>query len=93
MANPVGSPSSLRKRGPDFVSSTTEEFHPAKKSALFNLRTGEPFEIPEKFVYGCCRPVAEFEKLNRVGEGTYGIVYRARDTRSGIPPNNLSILS
>lgn len=26
--------------------------------------------------------MTEFEKLNRVGEGTYGIVYRARDTLS-----------
>uniref|UniRef100_A0A667WX45 Cyclin dependent kinase 10 n=1 Tax=Myripristis murdjan TaxID=586833 RepID=A0A667WX45_9TELE len=26
--------------------------------------------------------VKEFEKLNRIGEGTYGIVYRARDTKS-----------
>lgn len=24
--------------------------------------------------------MTEFEKLNRIGEGTYGIVYRARDT-------------
>lgn len=24
----------------------------------------------------------EFEKLNRIGEGTYGIVYRARDTQT-----------
>lgn len=31
-------------------------------------------------VLGSCRSVQEFEKLNRVGEGTYGIVYRARDT-------------
>uniref|UniRef100_A0AAQ5XA61 Protein kinase domain-containing protein n=1 Tax=Amphiprion ocellaris TaxID=80972 RepID=A0AAQ5XA61_AMPOC len=30
----------------------------------------------------CCRSVREFEKLNRIGEGTYGIVYRARDTKS-----------
>uniref|UniRef100_A0AAQ5XGY9 Protein kinase domain-containing protein n=1 Tax=Amphiprion ocellaris TaxID=80972 RepID=A0AAQ5XGY9_AMPOC len=29
-----------------------------------------------------CRSVREFEKLNRIGEGTYGIVYRARDTKS-----------
>ena len=47
-----------------------------------SLTTGEPFEIPSAHRNGCCRPVTEFEKLNRVGEGTYGIVYRARDTKS-----------
>ncbi|VDP85737.1 unnamed protein product, partial [Echinostoma caproni] len=31
---------------------------------------------------GRCRSVAEFEKLNRIGEGTYGIVYRAKDVAS-----------
>ncbi|XP_070941243.1 cyclin-dependent kinase 10 isoform X5 [Macaca nemestrina] len=31
---------------------------------------------------GRCRSVKEFEKLNRIGEGTYGIVYRARDTQT-----------
>jgi len=30
-----------------------------------------------------CRPVSCFEKLNRIGEGTYGTVYRARDKESG----------
>ncbi|XP_029782352.1 cyclin-dependent kinase 10 isoform X3 [Suricata suricatta] len=34
------------------------------------------------FQLGRCRSVKEFEKLNRIGEGTYGIVYRARDTRT-----------
>ena len=53
-----------------------------KKSALFNLRTGEPFDIKEKDIHGRTRNVSEFEKLNRVGEGTYGIVYRARDTKT-----------
>uniref|UniRef100_A0A1I7WTA2 Helicase C-terminal domain-containing protein n=1 Tax=Heterorhabditis bacteriophora TaxID=37862 RepID=A0A1I7WTA2_HETBA len=37
----------------------------------------------ETLSYGACRKVNEFEKLNRIGEGTYGIVYRARDTKSG----------
>jgi serine/threonine protein kinase len=32
---------------------------------------------------GSCRSVDEFQKLNRIGEGTYGIVYRAKDSRSG----------
>ena len=26
--------------------------------------------------------MTEFEKLNRIGEGTYGVVYRARDARN-----------
>ncbi|KAM7058386.1 cyclin-dependent kinase 10 isoform 1-T1 [Molossus nigricans] len=34
------------------------------------------------FGLGQCRSVKEFEKLNRIGEGTYGIVYRARDTQT-----------
>lgn len=31
---------------------------------------------------GRCRSVDAFEKLNRLGEGTYGTVYRARDTET-----------
>lgn len=30
------------------------------------------FHFPPQF--GSCRSVREFEKLNRIGEGTYGIV-------------------
>ncbi len=44
--------------------------------------TGEPVAIPGGNYLGACRSVSEFEKLNRVGEGTYGIVYRARDVKS-----------
>ena len=50
---------------------------------MFDLRTGKPIEIPEKDQFGRCRFVTEFEKMNRIGEGTYGIVYRARDTKTG----------
>jgi len=39
---------------------------------------GKALKITKGFL-GACRSVNEFEKLNRVGEGTYGIVYRARD--------------
>lgn len=30
-----------------------------------------------------CRRVEEFERLNRISEGTYGVVYRAREKKSG----------
>ena len=30
-----------------------------------------------------CRSVDEYEKLNKINEGTYGVVYRARDKRTG----------
>ena len=43
-----------------------------------------PLDIPQDKILGACRSVSDFEKLNRIGEGTYGIVYRARDLRSGV---------
>lgn len=39
-------------------------------------------KVPQGDILGACRSVSEFEKLNRVGEGTYGIVYRARDMKT-----------
>ncbi len=30
-----------------------------------------------------CRSVEEFHCLNRIEEGTYGVVYRARDKKTG----------
>ena len=44
--------------------------------------TEKPQRIPQGEIFGACRDVAEFEKLNRIGEGTYGIVYRARDKKT-----------
>ncbi|CAI2725348.1 unnamed protein product [Schistosoma spindalis] len=49
---------------------------------IFSVKRLSYFKIPPEFREGRCRSVAEFEKLNRIGEGTYGIVYRARDTVS-----------
>ncbi|OON20168.1 kinase domain protein [Opisthorchis viverrini] len=52
---------------------------------IFGIRRLSHFKIPQEYREGRCRSVAEFEKLNRIGEGTYGIVScldRARDTVS-----------
>ena len=49
---------------------------------LTSIKTLEKIIVPKEHCYGSCRPVTEFEKLNRIGEGTYGVVYRARDTVS-----------
>ena len=49
---------------------------------LTSIKDGTKRTIPDSCIYGSCRPVSEFEKLNRIGEGTYGIVYRARDTKT-----------
>ena len=38
--------------------------------------------VPEKYRFGSSRSVTDFEKLNRIGEATYGVVYRAKETKS-----------
>ncbi|GAB6020762.1 Cdc2- kinase [Chamberlinius hualienensis] len=52
------------------------------KVILTSFDSSKTFEVPSDLLIGNCREVSEFEKLNRIGEGTYGIVYRARDTKS-----------
>ncbi|GMT18902.1 hypothetical protein PFISCL1PPCAC_10199, partial [Pristionchus fissidentatus] len=53
------------------------------KLTYYSVRNGRMMEVPKDVhTYGGCRKVNEFEKLNRVGAGTYGVVYRARDTKS-----------
>lgn len=49
---------------------------------LKSVKDNKTFTVPQNDRFGSCRSVREFEKLNRIGEGTYGIVYRARDTKS-----------
>lgn len=56
-----------------------DEPEPITLKSVKNFRA---FPVPQGDRLGGCRSVREFEKLNRIGEGTYGIVYRARDSRS-----------
>ncbi|KAK4760486.1 hypothetical protein SAY87_005379 [Trapa incisa] len=47
--------------------------------------TPEPAGNPQRSVNMLqgCRSVDEFERLNKIDEGTYGVVYRARDKKTG----------
>ena len=52
--------------------------------SLYSFKEPEKVSWCPKLPYfGNSRSVAEFDKLNRVGEGTYGVVYRAKDISSG----------
>ncbi|CAO2829428.1 unnamed protein product, partial [Amaranthus hypochondriacus] len=46
--------------------------------------TPEPLAAPKRVVNMLqgCRSVDEFERLNKIDEGTYGVVYRARDKKT-----------
>ncbi|KAI4343368.1 hypothetical protein L6164_010726 [Bauhinia variegata] len=50
-----------------------------------NRETQEPPALPQRVVNMLqgCRSVDEFERLNKIDEGTYGVVYRARDKKTG----------
>lgn len=47
--------------------------------------TPEPAAPPQRSINMLqgCRSVDEFERLNKIDEGTYGVVYRARDKKTG----------
>ena len=47
--------------------------------------TPEPVLPPQRSVNMLqgCRSVDEFERLNKIDEGTYGVVYRAKDKKTG----------
>ena len=58
--------------------------------ATFNPSTGQENKSiqppPPPVIYYCatqgCRSVEEFECLNKIEEGAYGVVYRAKDKKS-----------
>uniref|UniRef100_F7DUF8 Cyclin-dependent kinase 10 n=3 Tax=Ornithorhynchus anatinus TaxID=9258 RepID=F7DUF8_ORNAN len=71
-------PAARRRRGPA-MGEPDQESEPIR---LKCIRREGFFTVPPRDRLGQCRSVKEFEKLNRIGEGTYGIVYRARDTQT-----------
>ena len=53
----------------------------ASKKRPLSSGTEDPASLTP---FGRCRNIDSFEKLNRIGEGTYGLVYRAIDKTTGI---------
>ncbi|KAJ2699910.1 hypothetical protein H4218_002383 [Coemansia sp. IMI 209128] len=54
----------------------------ATNEALVDF-AGHQVSLPCSGFLGACTDVDAYDKLNRIGEGTYGIVYRAQHRRSG----------
>ncbi|CAD5115771.1 DgyrCDS4715 [Dimorphilus gyrociliatus] len=52
---------------------------PATHDGYYSLSDLNFNPFPDKDRIGQCRNVTDFQKLNTIGEGTYGVVYRAKD--------------
>jgi cell division cycle 2-like protein len=50
-----------------------------------SCKTPEPAGPPQRSVNMLqgCRSVDEFERLNKIDEGTYGVVHKARENKTG----------
>ncbi|KAI7833719.1 hypothetical protein BX661DRAFT_177407 [Kickxella alabastrina] len=53
-----------------------------QKTTSFIDFSGKAINIPQNGFLGACIDVNDYEKINRIGEGTYGIVYRGRHKKS-----------
>ncbi|KAF3198384.1 hypothetical protein TWF106_004609 [Orbilia oligospora] len=73
--------SSRRERERDREREEEEEDDPSRYPKYMSI-TGEPLQLDlDKSFLGKCRHIDEFESLNQLGEGTYGVVRRARDRK------------
>ena len=75
-----GDPGGSDRDGPKRSGSPSGGGGPRKRQARDD---GEEVELYAPGPLEGCRSVDEFEKLNHIDEGSYGVVYRARDKRTG----------
>lgn len=73
---------------PEVSSQEKEEEQDGKEECIPESRADEyseevvPFKHEVSMMKGC-RSVERYEKLNRISEGTYGVVYRAKERETG----------
>jgi Protein kinase domain len=60
-----------------------EQTHPSTKSIKIYTFTSPKTPVDYPVTTANCEHIDTFQKLNRIGEGTYGIVYRAKHRKSG----------
>ncbi|CDW53839.1 Cell division protein kinase 10 [Trichuris trichiura] len=75
--------SSRKKRLISLVEPTLAKSQKQPVIMYTSIKTGSAVSLPTGNDFRRCRPVYSFERLNQIGEGTYGVVYRARDTETG----------
>ncbi|KAM7269368.1 hypothetical protein ACFE04_024865 [Oxalis oulophora] len=69
-----------------YESDDVSESDSESKKKNDSRKTSEPVAAPPQRSINMlrgCRSVDEFERLNKIDEGTYGVVYRARDKKTG----------
>lgn len=52
------------------------------KATQWTSITGSPLDLDLQDYKGTCASINDYERLNQLGEGTYGIVFRAREKKS-----------
>ncbi|KAI8821072.1 cyclin-dependent kinase 10-like protein [Fimicolochytrium jonesii] len=79
---PIPSKPPPRRTEPKPTEPTPAAEEPESRTILPLSNALPPATIPSSFT-GTTKSVDQFLKLNRIGEGTYGIVYRAKDKSTG----------
>lgn len=72
--------SSLRVTGGD---AEPQPRAPSGRPCCAGTAWGRPGQASRQCLCQGCRSVEEFQCLNRIEEGTYGVVYRAKDKKTG----------